>query len=381
MRRNALGALLGALIAAVPVGVIAGPIDDLQPGQWYEVPNSHLRPLVPDPTPPGDPACIMKAWSGGTYDTKRCRLLVWGGGHADYGGNEIYAFDVNTLSWSRIWGPSPIDAILAQWDGTCTYTYSDGNPVARHTYDGLTYLPVQDRFWIFGGSLTCGSGGFGIDTWTFDLTGGRWERRADGPFGSPPLVTSAYDPTTGHVFMADESYVITEYDPVANTWVRYGNAGGVGLDKNGEIDPRRRLFVAVGYNSSNGEIRVYDLNQHPPIMQRVMTTGAVEITNARFPGLAYDPASDRIVAWSGGSDVYTLNLDTWVWTRHIATNSVVPTPAASAGTYGRWQYIPSKNAFIGVNSIDEDVYIYKLSASTAPADTIAPSAPANLRPR
>src|SRR5215467_3275959 len=75
----------------------AGPIEDLQAGYWYEIPNSHVRQFLPNPVPPGNPAYLMRAWSGGAYDSKRDRLIVWGGGHGDYGGNEIYAFDVNTL--------------------------------------------------------------------------------------------------------------------------------------------------------------------------------------------------------------------------------------------------------------------------------------------
>jgi hypothetical protein len=317
----------------------------------------------------------MTAWSGGTFDPNRNRLLVWGGGHGDYGGNEIYAFDINTLTWSRIWGPT--DVSLIPWPPpTCADTYADGNPVSRHTYDGLTFLPVQDRFWIYGGSRYCGSGGGGMDTWTFDQTGGHWERRADGP--GRFLVTSAYDPVTRHVFMNDESYCLYEYDPVGNSWQEYCNAGGTGLDKNAEIDPVRRKYVAVG----NGEIGIYNLAQSPPTLQWPTTTGATEIMSTRFTGLAYDPVSDRMVAWSGGPYVYTLNLDTLVWTRHSPTNSVVPGPAADKGTHGRWQYIPSKNAFIGVSDIDENVFIYKLAAGGGtPSDSTPPSAPANLQPR
>ena len=81
----------------------------IQPGCWYEVSHSNLRPYIPSPVPWGDagPSSIMLAWSGGTLDTKRNRLLVWGGGHGDYAGNELYAFDLNNLQWSRIWGPTP----------------------------------------------------------------------------------------------------------------------------------------------------------------------------------------------------------------------------------------------------------------------------------
>ena len=40
---------------------------------------------------------IVYAWSGGTVDTVKGRLLVWGGGHSDYWGNELYALDVASL--------------------------------------------------------------------------------------------------------------------------------------------------------------------------------------------------------------------------------------------------------------------------------------------
>lgn len=34
---------------------------------------------------------------------------------------------------------------------------------------------------------------------------------------------------------------------------------------------------------------------------------------------------------------------------------------AEQGTYGKWQYIPSKNAFIAATRIDESVWLYRLS--------------------
>jgi len=55
----------------------------------------------------------MTAWSGGAFDTTRDRLVVWGGGHADYPGNELYVFDLGTLRWQRLTDPSPTTAIGA----------------------------------------------------------------------------------------------------------------------------------------------------------------------------------------------------------------------------------------------------------------------------
>lgn len=128
------------------------PWSTLQPGEWYEIPNSRLIDVAPAPPPPGiiGPRGVMDAWSGGAYDSTRDRLIIWGGGHGDYGGNEIYVFDIGTLKWSLAWGPSPN---IPPVGGSCSETYSDGNPASRHTYDGLVYLPTIDKFWGHGGSL------------------------------------------------------------------------------------------------------------------------------------------------------------------------------------------------------------------------------------
>ena len=83
------------------------PLDSLQAGQWYEAPNSKLSSVYPSPLPPGDPIDIMLAWNGGAFDTARNNLIIWGGGHGNYGGNEIYTFNIGTLAWARPWGPSP----------------------------------------------------------------------------------------------------------------------------------------------------------------------------------------------------------------------------------------------------------------------------------
>lgn len=358
----------------------AGPIEELKPGYWYEVPNSRIRDVLPNPIPPGatGPASVIVAWNSGAYDTKRDRLIVWGGGHGDYGGNEIYTFDINTLRWSRIWGPSPN---IPPPPDSCGETYSDGNPVSRHTYDGLEYLPNVDRFWTHGGSLYCGGGWGTRATWHFDFGGLRWTRRADHPNDSDLGKVSTYDPTTGRVLVdgAGSSYSrLYEYDPVANAWIQRG-LGAIGnYHQTATFDWKRKLFVRIG----GGEVDVYDLSQSGLVQpRRVSTTGDTTMVNTAYPGITYDPVSDKIVAWHGGATVFTLNLDTWNWQRvsPAPTNTVIPTQAPWQGTYKRWRYVPSKNAFIGVNSIDENVWIYKLSGDSAPVDSVPPAAPTNLR--
>ncbi|MBI2232593.1 MAG: DNRLRE domain-containing protein [Candidatus Aenigmarchaeota archaeon] len=356
-------------ISSVFGQISPSPIDSLQPGQWYEVPNSKIRSVVPSPIPPGDgPAGIIRAWSGGAYDTKRDRLIVWGGGHGDYGGNELYTFDINTLKWTRIWGPTNVSLIPpASPPSACSETYSDGNPRSRHTYGGLQYLPNIDRFWNSGGSLYCGSGGASSGTWTFNFDTLTWERKADFIGYAELEHVSAYDPVTGRVFFVNTAAPLHQYDPITDTWTKLTDMP-IGNYKSGTIDPKRRKFVIVGA----GAVYAYDLPPKTDFSRKTLiTTGANEIINGARIGIVYDPVTDRIVAWNGGADLYSLNLDTLVWTKipPAPSNTVIPTAATATGTYGRFQYIPSKNAFIVVNSIDENVFIYRLSSNASSTTT------------
>jgi hypothetical protein len=357
------------------------PIDNMQPGEWYEVPNTHLRAVLPSPIPPGNPANIMTGWSSGAYDTKRNRLLVTGGGHNDYGGNEVYAFDINNLTWSRIWGPSldiyPVNTMVcSNLSANYSEAYSDGNPVSRHTYDGLEYIPAIDSLWVQGGSLYCGGGGGGKSAWALDLNSLHWVRKSDPGILFSQILT-AYDPVTQHLFVSGgaSNNEPREYNPLNDSWTKRGY-NSPGYNMAAVIDPARRKFISIGNDSMYGDynyVYYYNITSNGTMARNIaVTTGDKEILNARYPGLAYDPISDRIVAWAGGPYVYTLDVDTWVWTKHLPVNSVVPTPAPGQGTFGRWQYIASKNAFIGVNSIDENVYIYKLGAGNGTGDIVPP---------
>ena len=76
-------------------------------------------------------------------------------------------------------------------------------------------------------------------------------------------------------------------------------------------------------------------------------------------------------------------MDTMVWENRTpaGSNTVTPTPVtASGGTFSRFQYIPSKNAFIAVNATTENVYVYKLSSGggSQSSDTTPPTIPTNL---
>lgn len=363
--------LLGAL-----AGVASGhPLDTLEPGHWYEVPSSHLR----DVCPPNDLYggdyewhfyCrhVIGAWSGGAFDTTRQRLVVWGGGHADYAGNEVYVFDVESLQWSRLNDPSSLDGFC---DGSSCQPQAqvmpDGKPPSRHTYNGMVYVPSIDRLWSQGGSLWK-SGNATLLTWTFDFVTQSWSQMSDAEDTSYSIVT-AYDPVTQHVFHHGND-TLSEYDPVADEWtMRADWEASFPLGTTAAIDPGRRKLVMIG----RGYALIYDLTPSGPlVLESLVTSGATEIVNGNAPGFVYDPAIDKFVAWSGEPDIglapqdlFVLDLDSRVWSRisPAASNTVIPTVASSTGTFGRFQYLPARNAYVVVNHVDNNVFFYRLSAA------------------
>ncbi len=391
MVRRTIGAMLGFILLAWSASdarkAPANALDTLQPGHWYEVPNSRLNAL--DPCPARNcswsgvegVSAVMDDWSGGAFDTQRDRLIVWGGGHGGYAGNEIYVFDLNTLAWQRLTNPSAppgVDVAYAP----------DGGPTSRHTYNYLQYLPAPvDRFCTFGGAGFYQSGQTGTrNVDAFDFAGLRWETQR---FASVPAyniigAVTAVDPSTGRLWMHGcHSSWLSDFDPAANRWTAHGDQfSGTYLDyyKTADIDPTRRRMLAVGRN----EVWSWDIGATGNIPGVPLTTiGATEILTANSPGFVYAPVLDRFVAWKGGADIYTLNMATLAWTRvaPAATNTVIPTAPNMNGTFGRFRYSPARNALVVVNGVNQNVYVYKLAAggSPPPTDTQPPSVPTNLQ--
>ena len=362
-----------SLFAITPIAQ-SGPVDDLQAGHWYEVPNSSLNSVTPNPLPPGFRGAIMDAWSGGAYDTVRDRLIVWGGGHGDYAGNEVYVFDINTMSWSRLTDPSA-DTGGSEVGGL----YPDGLPRSRHTYNYLEYAPNADRFYSIGGGVMYPVGqtndtkvhAFNFNTLTWDSTLSRI------PEQNPNTIAaiSAYDPVTGKIwYRSTYSGNLAAYDPVADQWSpNYGGNYYLSYGTTAAVDSKRHKMVAAG----RGIVLLFDLD-NPGDPVEIPTSGNLSIQNSFYPGFVYDPVSDQYVGWHGGGDVYTLNPDTWAWSKLslAGSNTVVPDAPNSNGTYGRFRYIPSKNAFIGVNRTNGSVYFYKLS--NVAGDNLAPNQPVQV---
>ncbi|MBI1892595.1 MAG: hypothetical protein HYS14_00550 [Candidatus Rokubacteria bacterium] len=369
--RSACLALVAMLLAQAPLPVSGGPIENLLPGQWYEVPNSRLSAVLPSPIPNGwtGPDAIMSAWNSGAYDTARDRLYVLGGGHADYAGNEVYQFDLGTLAWSRLTDPSPSWAV-PQFTQPSSDVYADGKPASVHTYGAVQYLPNRDALWVMGGSRWHDGNPSNLG-WHLNLQTLQW---LQAPALPPNLgYTSAYDLTKGLVIIRGVTQTYS-YNPLTLALAAISAddgavTGGTYDGYAAAIHDARREFVVIGL----GKLIVFNLNAPATAQaQLVPMSGDTAILGAYAPGLDYDAARQVLVAWQGGGDVYEIDLAARVIRKVPSAGGAVPTPQQPNGTWGRWRYVPSRQVFIGVNGIDQNVFIYRPDPPPAPTALTAP---------
>ena len=332
---------------------------------------------------------VITAWSGGAYDPVHDKMLIWGGGHDNYWGNEVYSFDPATFTWKRETTPTPVTL-----SDLCQDPLYDGNPISRHTYDQLAYITHANRFWSRGVAWA-GAGGCGYATltWTLDLDTKTWTNMV--PTGSPYDTgfgtfcgASGYDPSTKKIFLQTVEG-LQSYDYDTNTWTQLDKFSAPPLwpryetygDKRGAIDTKRSLFFSFG----GGNYLVFDLAANSIVTddwittgggafdntsavsgypQEIITTGGGDVIDADGPGVDYDPRGDALVAWLGAAP-YVLDLASKTWSTKSATGAPPP-PTTQQGIYGRWRYIAKYNVFILVDGPNDDVTFYKNTAGCGP---------------
>ncbi len=360
--------------SAVAADSLNAIIQAMPADSWYEIPNSKLNEdpaEVQDPERTGvwqghDPGAHgVFSYSGGAFDSKRDRLLIWGGGHHAYYGNEVYAFNLEDFTWERLTDPSPtLDAGTDEKPGPRADILSDGNPNSRHTYFNLDYIPEPFDAMFSSPAGATAARGCGLDrhTWLFDLKTNKWINKGKTGVGQPIVgespTASAYDPVSKLVYSVGAGGLY-EYNLEKNFWRRLDNKNindaGAATDRGMTIDTKRNKIVVVG----QGEVAVYDLDGENAYKKQSWKTKGNEFQNVmRFrPGVNYDPILDRIVIWHGGA-VQALNMDTKEWT----AMAVAPQKPYPVGTYGRFRYSPKQNAYVVANDGRRNVLIYKATA-------------------
>jgi hypothetical protein len=407
---------LQSLLSATPEGGWVSVSTGSFSAAWPTGPDS-VGTVYPTQNGPG---AIAYAWSSFAWDSNRGQMMLWGGGHANYAGNEMYAWKANTGTWERQSLPSRLTPTTL--GNGAFYVVDNAAPLSAHTYDGNVFLPVNNMFANFlGPSYNSGDRGKvwinGAEQksgpWLFDTT------KADGnKVGGTN--GSGFDPTDpgGNMWInrygqwtgtegAYSPYVSTDYRNEGGKDVVYltvdvgasraadvyrytfGDVRTGGLDKwekigigdpatlgyirggTGTLDTNHNLIVRIGYTPGNVDLLVWDLATASPTnlnkaVQLVKSDGSPFVMNEDM-SIEYDSANDKLVIWDGkarGKVFSTQALylgngqlaPSWVVTELASTTTAQPQGNFIAGVYGKWKYIPELGAFMALDEFDRTTF-------------------------
>lgn len=173
-------ALVAALCSSSPalraadLSFLQAALASTAPGGWVKVSTSAFSSAWPTgsvavPDFMGLSESVAYAWTGFAWDSRRGQLQLFGGGHGNYPGNEVYLWNGADGRWGRGTLPSRI-----LQDQT---VMGLGAPQSSHTYQTTTYASGVDRLVVFGGgaynsgaNLT-GAGGGQTGPWWWNPAG------------------------------------------------------------------------------------------------------------------------------------------------------------------------------------------------------------------
>ena len=154
-----------------PGGPVPGWFKTMPEKTWAALSSNTLNSVRPNPVPRGSHSAICTAWTGGCVDQERGELiLAANGGHADYFGNEVYAFSLRseTPRWVRLTDPTPSNLIrdddVMRKEPAAN---SDGRMRAVHGWHRCCF--GAGRVWYaYQDSYTDGGGNSAPAIWSFD---------------------------------------------------------------------------------------------------------------------------------------------------------------------------------------------------------------------
>lgn len=409
----------GSAQAAADLSNLLTILESSADGEWSKVSLnafSDAWPAVEDRALSGgsfaNPAAVTVAWSSFAWDSLRGDLILFGGGHANYAGNEVYRWRGTTQLWELASLPSQVTEVQPG-----IYTAADGAmnaPPSMHTYDHTNYLPVADRYMVLGGAIF-NSGGMPV------AVNPDGSLRTTGPYLWDPAKAdgtkvggttgSAVDPTVlggnmwsnrdtrqstvlGNVGSADGTSATTVEN--GKDVVYFTGPAGGGTDKwlykytiNDVQDPQQdtvalvgvylggpTAYGAAGYDPDSGyyvslaatsDPKFVVWNTRPSVAANINVPQIITPTFTNFTsfisgagaGIDYDPVLDAFLIWDGAGSVWQLDEPTTggiggQWSLTLLTDgsqlgaAFRPDNMNASGVRGKWHYIPNLNAFMAL---------------------------------
>lgn len=341
-------------------------------GGWCEMKVAGEEPGIGSVYPPklarhfGRFGSVLNAWCGMGFDDSDKIMYFTCGGHADYGGNEVYSFDLKAGRWTRLTNPSPLNFVTYDRGSTSRYIWTPDTrviPGAAHSYDGLIFHPDTKTLFY---NVRNTANGAKVKTGQND-TSSLFIPIVDtrGIYEFNPSATESRNnlkPLTWRKLTTDhadypKSALTADGRLIFNSKTRFYELKGNALTKvdshadfgtgNMIYNPDRDLLWIITKTTLRA------VNPHTwEVTQKTSTTNRVNST-----ALSLDSAGN-IVMWDGCLVVasYTPESDKWKVTDWGLEG---PVPCVSSKkVYSKWHHIGG-DVFVGVTNDSHGVFVYR----------------------
>lgn len=350
-------------------------------------------------------AAVIDDWNGGAFAPAYSQyggLVVHGGGHGAYYGNEVYVFNFTTRLWERINLPTPIFS-TADTDGNgldyaegelAAYNSGTGQayPMSTHNYYHMQYLPPERGGGVKGSLVLLVhtsnhrvGGGFSGRSHRCDLATGVWTRfstnRCTATSGSGHEGSTCYDSLRDQFWYVGQGM---------STWWRLSPARA--WSATGVSPPNLSLYFSQLAYDTKGDIIICWDSVAPTKL-----TGFDAAGNGAYQGLAYTgtpppisglsthaalqleyvPETDAFYSYTQNNGRYTIwklkpptgtkaqrLAGTWTWSSYVFTlaagSAAIPDPVSNGSApFSRFRFNPALRSFVVVTTHTGAVYAFR----------------------
>ena len=325
-------------------------------------------------------------------------MIVFGGGHDDYFGSDVHAFDLDTRRWSRI-SDGYVGGKATAYGAGAVYqdsVYPDGSPLPPHTYGYVQYDPIGNDYLLFKGQTELGPHVKSAPIpHMFNLDSLKWRRGPRHPsarLGSGGWTTwdSSRRIMWGHSGDSGNAFIGfspdgRNVDGTFGSWTTlYTKKIQTRADHNAmAMDPLRDIIIVTA-NATNA-LYALDLREPERDIVRLSPAGDQPLIS-EYAALEYAPNLDRFVYYSAndGARIYSVaapagstwsqwTTSAWNWTNLMnPDNRLNPNAHAAAmskfpvnrdHTFGRFRVATYGNTDVAIliRHTDTPVYAMKLS--------------------
>ena len=404
-RGVAAALLAGTMLAR---GSVPAQTPEVPPGAWHALPDTRLdqakrgdgTPMLPQALPGGTESGIagVYAYSGGALDATRGRIMiVRTGGHVDWAGNQVVAFDIPTKKWLLLqdyskdypryrgapcrkgsdgaYADPPVPKGCSRATEPAAAVYKDGSPASLHTYGNQAHMPTVDAV-LSAGGLRWWDAEPANATWWWKPEKGWESKPSRRPGGYTGVMIWDGD---AKVVWYRSSQQFAAYDPAADAWKMYFT-GPAGRDHSESsafaLDPAgHKLYRFTRKTGPPWGLQVLDLKSPSTPETTLATTGDTQVESVTGAGLIWDADLPGLVAFGKSADgqrgaIYTLDVaqNPAAWKRDEVSESAAAPPVPSpSGTWGR--FVRYEGRYYVTMSPRQDVWVYTPAWKVAPTPT------------